>query len=199
MVVVFAPSEAFRALYKEICHRVCRTGVLAHEGSRHIVLPSGFIRLLEGEFVKRVEAFSRLSNASNATWHQGKLSEFKRDWLAIRSNDTCLVCLGARPQYGLPCGHIICENCIRTFGAKTDIWTFDVHHCFLCRLEVSGVRIELKPPTATARLLSIDGGGARGIIPLVFLQVLEERIGLPYPVQENFHFAFGTSSGQPSR
>jgi hypothetical protein len=56
----------------------------------------------------------------------------------------------------------------------------------------------VKPPTATARLLSIDGGGARGIIPLVFLQALEEKIGLQYPVQENFHYAIGTSSGQSS-
>ncbi|KFY80531.1 hypothetical protein V499_00606 [Pseudogymnoascus sp. VKM F-103] len=56
-------------------------------------------------------------------------------------------------------------------------------------------RYVVRPPTATARLLSIDGGGARGIIPLVFLQALEERIGLPYPVQGNFDFVFGTSSG----
>lgn len=49
---------------------------------------------------------------------------------------------------------------------------------------------------ATVRLLSIDGGRARGIIPLVFLQALEEKIGLPYPVQENFHYIIGTSSGQ---
>ncbi|OBT48514.1 hypothetical protein VE00_01410 [Pseudogymnoascus sp. WSF 3629] len=55
--------------------------------------------------------------------------------------------------------------------------------------------MHLRPPTATPRLLSIDGGGARGIIPLVFLQALEERIGLPYPVQGNFDFVFGTSSG----
>jgi patatin-like phospholipase/acyl hydrolase len=75
------------------------------------------------------------------------------------------------------------------------MWTFDVHHCFLCGLETSGVNIKVKPPTATLRLLSIDGGGVRGIIPLVFLQVLEEMIGLPYPVQGNFHFVIGTSSG----
>jgi hypothetical protein len=163
-----------------------------------MILPSGFIKLLENEFVKQVEAFARLSDTSSATWHQEKLSEFKRDWLTIRSNDTCFVCLGGRPQYGLPCGHIVCDNCAWRFGAKSDIWTFDVHHCFLCSLETSGVKIKAKPPTATVRLLSIDGGGVRGIIPLVFLQVLEERLGLPYPVQGNFHFTIGTSSGKSS-
>jgi len=163
-----------------------------------MILPSGFIRLLESEFVKQVEAFSGGSDMSSARWHRGQLSNFESDWLTIRSDDTCLACLGERPQFRLPCGHIVCENCVRRFGAKTDIWTFDVHQCFLCGLKVLGIRIKVKLPTATARLLSIDGGGARGIVPLILLQVLEEKIGLPYPVQENFHFAFGTSSGPPS-
>ena len=92
------------------------------------------------------------------------------------------MCLGGRPQYRLPCGHIVCDNCVRRFRAKNDVWTFDVHHYFLCRIETLGVNIKVKPPTATPRLLSIDGGGVRGIIPLVFLQVLEERLGLLYLV-----------------
>ena len=64
----------------------------------------------------------------------------------------------------------------------SDVWTFDVHHYFLCRLETLGVNIKVKLPTATLQLLSIDRGGVRGIIPLVFLQVLEEMIRLPYLV-----------------
>lgn len=174
---------------------MCRSGVLAHEGSTHIILPSGFIRLLEGEYVEQVEAFSRLANPSNVIWHQEKLSVFQRDFLTMRSNDTCLVCLGERPQYGLPCGHMLCDDCVRKFGAKSDMWTFDVHRCFLCTVATPGIRIKFKPPTASIRLLSIDGGGVRGIIPLIFLQALEEKIGLPYPVQGNFHLIFGTSCG----
>ncbi len=185
-------------LYKEICRQVSQTGVLAHERSAHMILASSFITLLENEFVKQVEAFSRLSNTSSTTWHQERLFEFKHDWLTISSNDTCFACMMERPQYGLPCGHIICENCVWRFGSKSDVWTFNVHQCLLCRQDTFGVNIKAKPPTATARLLSIDGGGARGIIPLVFLQALEEKIGLQYPVQENFHYAIGTSSGQSS-
>ena len=77
----------------------------------------------------------------------------------------------------------------------TDLWTFDIHHCFLCGLETSGVTVKGKPPTATPRLLSIDGGGVRGIITLIVLQALEELVGLPYPVYGNFDFIFGTSAG----
>jgi len=165
-----------------------------------MILPSSFITLLENEFVKQVEALARLPDTSSITWHQEKLFEFKQDWLTIRSDNTCFVCMMRRPQHGLPCGqgHVVCENCIWRFGSKSDVWTFEVHQCFLCRLETPGVNIKAKPPTATIRLLSIDGGGARGIIPLVFLLALEEMIGLEYPVQENFHYAVGTSSGQSS-
>ncbi|KAL5344410.1 hypothetical protein ACLOAV_010670 [Pseudogymnoascus australis] len=182
--------------YKEICRQVCRTGVLAHEGSTHLILPSSFIRLLEVEFVKQAEAFAKLDDVSSAMWHLRMLSEFNRDWLTIRLENTCLVCLSGRPQYRLPCRHIICDNCVRRHGDKSDVWNFEIRQCFLCKSDTPGVNIQVRPPTATARLLSIDGGGARGIIPLVFLQALEERIGLPYPVQGNFDFIFGTSSGK---
>jgi hypothetical protein len=69
LFVVFNPLDVFRTLYKEICHQVCRTGVLTYEGSIHLILPSGFIRLLEYEFVKQVEAFAKRSNTVATTWH----------------------------------------------------------------------------------------------------------------------------------
>lgn len=42
----------------------------------------------------------------------------------------------------------------------------------------------------------IDGGDVRGIVPLQILKLLEDRVGLPYPVQENFDGAVGISSGR---
>lgn len=44
-------------------------------------------------------------------------------------------------------------------------------------------------------MLTLDGGGVRGIATLQYLKNLQERIGLPYPVQENFDLVYGTSSG----
>lgn len=174
---------------------MCRTGVLIHEGSTSMILPSGFMRLLESGFIKQVEAFALLRNPSRIDWHQENLLEFKSDWIAIRSADSCFVCFQGRPVHALPCGHIVCRKCVRMFGVQSDSWNFDIQHCFLCGLETPGIGVRDKPPTATINLLSIDGGGARGIIPLVFLQVLEEKIGLQYPVQENFHYIVATSSG----
>ena len=46
---------------------------------------------------------------------------------------------------------------------------------------------------ATVRILSIDGGGIRGIIPALLLQYIEERVGRP--IAELFHMIAGTSTG----
>ena len=43
------------------------------------------------------------------------------------------------------------------------------------------------------RILSIDGGGVRGIIPAVLLAELERETGRP--ARETFDFVAGTSSG----
>lgn len=48
-------------------------------------------------------------------------------------------------------------------------------------------------PTRVKRILSIDGGGLRGIIPLGVLNALEEKTGRP--LTETFQFVAGTSTG----
>jgi predicted acylesterase/phospholipase RssA len=45
----------------------------------------------------------------------------------------------------------------------------------------------------TRRILAIDGGGVRGVIPAVLLAALESATGSP--VREQFHFLSGTSTG----
>ncbi|KAK8912542.1 Phospholipase A I [Metarhizium anisopliae] len=58
-----------------------------------------------------------------------------------------------------------------------------------------GLRRPVPPPTAGVGLLSLDGGGVRGIVQTEILRLLEERIGLPIPVQEHFQLAAGVSAG----
>jgi patatin-like phospholipase/acyl hydrolase len=46
------------------------------------------------------------------------------------------------------------------------------------------------------RFLSIDGGGSRGIVSIAFMEKLQQALDLSYPIQENFDFSIGTSSGE---
>jgi hypothetical protein len=58
------------------------------------------------------------------------------------------------------------------------------------------VVVKTLPPTAGVRVWTFDGGGVRGLASLQYIQKLQDRIGLPYPVQKHFDVAFGTSIGK---
>lgn len=154
--------------------------------------------MIEGTFCKLFGDLNRRTVNTSVDLHRLLLFKSSLDWLSLRSDDTCLVCLRRRPQYRLPCGHCICENCVRVFGARNehDPWLFEVDSCFFCGLTTSGTVVKTLPPTAGIRVLTLDGGGVRGIVTLQFLQLLQDRIGLPYPVQENFDVTVGTSIGK---
>ena len=194
MLVVFNPSDVFQILYKDACQKVCKTGFLGRLGHSYL-LPSGFVKGVEMQFVAQFKIVAARNGPSAAGFRKLKLLEHRDDWIPLQCDATCFACVRRRPQYRLPCGHFVCDNCVRVMGLPNAPWAFRLDTCLLCESDTAGFTIRMQPPTATVRLLSIDGGGARGIVPLIFLRALEERIGLPYPVQENFDIAFGTSSG----
>ncbi len=76
-----------------------------------------------------------------------------------------------------------------------DPWVSTIRACFLCQAD-SKMTVRIHAPTAGIGILCIDGGGIRGIIPTTMLELLEERVGLPIPIQEHFKFAMGTSAGK---
>jgi hypothetical protein len=53
----------------------------------------------------------------------------------------------------------------------------------------------LKPSTAGVRVLSIDGGGARGVVPLEHLLLLQSLM-TEIPLQDLFDLVVGTSAGK---
>lgn len=109
--------------------------------------------------------------------------------------------MSRKPQFRLPpCGHLICKTCVRIFGEcrEQDPWVFNIQSCFFYRLKTSNVTVKVKPDTASVRILSIDRGGVRGIVPRQILKLLEDKVGLPYPIQKNLDSAFGISSGELS-
>ncbi|KAF2212515.1 hypothetical protein CERZMDRAFT_117698 [Cercospora zeae-maydis SCOH1-5] len=104
-----------------------------------------------------------------------------------------------RLQKVLSCGHALCDTCIRTFGfrspAGSQSYAFET--CPLCGAAHLRHPFQLIPPTAGIRVLSIDGGGIKGIIPLVFLRTIEERLArFETPICDCFDFVCGTSAGR---
>jgi hypothetical protein len=91
---------------------------------------------------------------------------------------------------------MLCEECYKELGSCSDedphFYKIDV--CPLCATSCES-SLRVKPVTAGFRVLSIDGGGIRAVIPIQFLRALEQAIDLEMPVQEHFDLSFGTSSG----
>lgn len=149
-----------------------------------------------------VRYFERLTGGETAVdIHRSNLSYFQDQWRDIRSTTTCLCCLRRTPQYGLPCGHCLCENCVVVFGdcSRDDPWLFTLRQCFLCGQETpNDISVRTHPPTAGAGVLCIDGGGTRGIVPLVLMKRIKDAIDLPIPLQRFIKVAFGVSIGEPS-
>jgi hypothetical protein len=99
----------------------------------------------------------------------------------------------------MSCGHGMCDDCVSigefsqpTRGRES---CYDITACPQCRAEVQ-CQARLLPPTCRVRFVAFDGGGSRGIVSLAFMEELRKALGLQYPVQENFDYAIGTSSGK---
>lgn len=117
--------------------------------------------------------------------------------MKVKTNQCCLYCIAAKPEHVLACGHSICDNCVRIFGEadKELEHCYNIGACILCK-EPTNLKVVLKPPTAGVRILSVDGGGVRGIVPLEFLHLLQQKLGAQCKVQDMFDLAVGTSAGK---
>jgi RING-type zinc-finger len=124
-------------------------------------------------------------------------------WTGHYPLDTCLLCLCYSPQYILPCGHSFCENCVKDFGQREgnnqQSTTFVHNSCVLCLNSLQTAqrpwKISLRPKSAGVRILSLDGGGVRGVVELKILERIELEMGLGVPISDLFDLMVGTSSG----
>ena len=129
------------------------------------------------------------------------LEEYAATWSLTKSNKTCFTCLQSVPDHVLSCGHGYCPECVGEFGQPSNNYEYGVvmDHCILCQIywgDEHSQLIRLKPKCAGVRILTLDGGGVRGIIELALLENLELRIGLGVPIRDFFDLIIGTSTGQ---
>lgn len=82
------------------------------------------------------------------------------DMKSLQSHSICFCCLMAVPEHPLPCGHVLCTPCVRSYGSPRGKCLFEMT---MCPLELNGehfaapCQIVLKPDTAGVRILTLDG------------------------------------------
>ncbi|KAF5698713.1 calcium-independent phospholipase a2 [Fusarium mundagurra] len=64
-----------------------------------------------------------------------------------------------------------------------------------CALRTGTWSIRIKPKDAAPRVLSLDGGGVRGIVELCVLRQIERHVGYGIAIHELFDLVVGTSTG----
>ncbi|KAF2439151.1 FabD/lysophospholipase-like protein [Karstenula rhodostoma CBS 690.94] len=164
--------------------------------------------LLQSRFKERVqeklsEIFLRFESdpleQSSTRQHSDVLKSLWPHLSELKTFQSCLSCLVSRPEKVFDCGHAICNVCVRRFGQRlSGRHSFYLPHCVLCGRFQSAEKanFDLVPPTAGIRILSIDGGGIRGVIPLVYLEHMNKEMEIfGSPVRNHFDYVCGTSAG----
>jgi hypothetical protein len=189
---VFEPRQVFENLYKGACSEA----ILSQNPKSSITELNNFLQLVEDNLADYVLKYISTKDLSVADIHRANIQTFRALWKGVYTDHTCLVCLRRIPDFILPCGHFLCETCIRIFGDERpeDYWIYHVPSCLLCGMDLKDLSFRVKPDTAGVVVLSIDGGGIRGKGPLQVLQLLQDRI--PFPIQESVDVTYGASSGK---
>ncbi|KAF2134377.1 hypothetical protein P153DRAFT_402048 [Dothidotthia symphoricarpi CBS 119687] len=133
------------------------------------------------------------ANVNNFYHHVGGAQKFV-------SHTTCFCCLRELAEHPLPCGHVLCAPCIKGYGKPHSelSGSYTIAFCPLHEYDTvfpAPWEIYFKPPLAGVRVLSLDGGGMRGIVILEVLRQVQEELGGRIPIQDFFDLVVGTSTG----
>lgn len=184
----FDPTTTFQTLYKPFCLEALQ---MSHDSNAFVEY---LARCIEDHMKIMFYTLAQYPKGS-AQLHRDTFKGKHLQWAQLKTNTTCLFCLRRKPEHVLSCGHAICDTCVRIFGQALPGLEYHYHisKCILC---LSGtLTVRLKPPTAGYRILSVDGGGTRGVVPLEFMGMIQDLI-CECPVQDLFDGAWGTSSGE---
>ncbi|KAI9717977.1 MAG: hypothetical protein M1828_007013 [Chrysothrix sp. TS-e1954] len=193
----FSPVDVFGELYEHHLVAAVNTSIELAQSGRQ----SSFISTVLDAFIAFFEQLAKASpkmtaaslHATNMRIHHARLR-------SVKSNRSCLCCLMRMPEKVLDCGHALCDVCVRIFGERscTQKHSYTITTCVLCGVPNQSPNFNFVPPTAGIRILALDGGGIRGVIPLTFLMHLQQDLTTMLPssaLQDHFDLVCGTSSG----
>jgi hypothetical protein len=106
--------------------------------------------------------------------HQAVMERFYGDHgpaERLMSHSTCLCCLANVPTNPLPCGHVLCLQCVQVFGTQRDNGLLEIRCCPLHPRLTSWtepVAIKFKPQEAGVRVLCLE----RSVCSLILLLFL---------------------------
>ena len=194
VTLVFDPEHIFAKVYQTACNEAIA------QYSPHLSVHRKFVSSVELNFRT---AFDRLAAApqSAAKLHFENLEAYRAQLSSFKSKKSCFCCLMRFADKVLDCGHSICDTCIKIYGSRSGVekHTFTISECVLCGKLQNGWSCQFMPPTAGVRILSLDGGGIRGVVPLVYLKSIEAHLSnFGAPLQDYFDLVCGTSAGRYS-
>ncbi|KAF2735206.1 hypothetical protein EJ04DRAFT_576300 [Polyplosphaeria fusca] len=134
------------------------------------------------------------------TLHRNNIARFFFDVggaSQFNSHSTCLCCLMRPAEQALRCGHVLCSECVKSFG-EVKKTTIVMRQCPLHPEDTAWARpwrIRMKPDFAGVRILALDGGGIRGIAELEVLSQIQRKLGVRIPITAFFDLIVGTSTG----
>ncbi|KAK6511351.1 hypothetical protein TWF481_000271 [Arthrobotrys musiformis] len=192
-------------------------GYIEEDGSITTAL---FVSMIEKYIGLLIQKFSTEGHSNQRVWRQLAVKEHRKNIERLRLEHTfpragraeaddpfsttsiCYGCLFRHSEYLLPCGHTICETCVKVNSVATDAMKYTGLHtiegCVICGTSIGPgwpFEVRLRPQLSGIRILSLDGGGVRGIVQLTVLQRLESVIGLGLPIGRFFDLIVGTSTG----
>ncbi|KAJ5117867.1 uncharacterized protein N7443_001773 [Penicillium atrosanguineum] len=182
----FDPETVFCSLYGADC-----LDAWIHNRA---VEPSIGVRETLKQFKKLFAALSETNSSANV--RKEVSTGFCRVYSGLRSTTTCFSCMCRQPEHMLRCGHAICDVCVVIYGRislKTEYHT-DLTSCPLCGQSID-MTVRRLPPTKGPMVISLDGGGVRGLMTLGLLRALDKRLGGHISLPQVFDLWVGTSVG----
>lgn len=153
---MFHPDHVLDTLYRRECTEAWAVQDIA------VMSGSDFCNEILGCFTDLMKSIDPTN--PSAVVRRRILRTFHRCWGVLRSSATCFFCLNREPEHILSCRHAMCDNCVVVFGCRSPTvgHHLDVTRCPLCDAEVH-LAVRQLPSTKGPNILSLDGGGVRGI------------------------------------